>query len=136
MANNETREPRASQELLRSFVDLVDGKFSVLLLEKVRALNTTEPDGAQIVDDFIAAVRDDVDACRPHLEAIINVVTERRKPEKVEAFRKILEDPAVGTPISMRFRNRIAYVVEQTVEISRIDELTRAMLARLREMVE
>ncbi len=136
MANNESRDTGAQRELQRSFVDLVDGKFSVLLLEKVRALNTVEPDGTRIVEDFISAVQNDDEACRPHFTAIIKLVTSRNDPEKVEMFKSLLDDPSIGTPIAMRFRNRIAYVVEETVDIGRVDELTRAVLARFRALVE
>ncbi len=133
MSNNEDRA--AMQAMSRNFLDLVDGKFSVLLLNKVRALNTVEPDGRQIVNDFITSVRGDDESCRPHFEAVVNAVTERRRPEKVEAFRSVVSDPAVGTPMTIRFRNRVSYVVEQSVDVELVDELTRAVLERFRQMI-
>ena len=133
MSSDEDRAAR--QALQRHFVDLVDGKFSVLLLSKVRALNTVEPDGEQIVKDFIEAVRGDDEACGPNFTAVLNAVTAKRQPDKLEHFREALNDPGLGTPITIRVRNRIAYVVEQNVDVELVDQLTRAVIERFQRMV-
>lgn len=135
MANDDTTTAMNNPRLRSSFLDIVEAKFSIQLVQTLKQLETTEPQAAPIVESYTNSVKKDQGECDSNFQAAINILTDRRQPEKVEALRKLLEDPSLGTPITTRLRNKVTYIVEQTVEVALIDELAKVILEKFRKLV-